>query len=69
MNSNILKYTLVVCLLLSNEVLAQNTLPSREQRIYSLSDIWKELHYNFAFPHKLQEVNIDSLSLVSTKKN
>ena len=48
MNSNILKYTFVVCLLLSNEVLAQNTLPSREQRIYSLSEIWKELHYPLA---------------------
>ncbi len=68
MKSNILKYTLVVCLLLSNEVLAQNTLPSREQRIYSLSDIWKELHYNFAFPHKLQEVNIDSLYIAYLPK-
>jgi C-terminal processing protease CtpA/Prc len=42
-------------------LMGQQTLPEREARIFSLSTIWKELQYNFAFPEKLQQANIDSL--------
>jgi len=49
-------------------VIAQNSMPSREQRIYDLSLIWKEIQYNFVFAETLQKVNIDSLYLAYLPK-
>ena len=40
---------------------AQGSFPSKEERIYSLSKIWKELEFNFAYPETLYKVNLDSL--------
>lgn len=47
--------------LLASFIPAQNKLPNLQDRIYSLSLIWRELHYSFAFPETLQKVNLDSL--------
>ena len=47
--------------LVSIFLVAQENMPSREERIYALSLIWKEMLYNFAFPEILQQQNIDSL--------
>lgn len=44
-----------------NQLWGQEESLTREERIYSLSLIWKELHYNFAFPQTLKQVNLDSL--------
>ena len=41
----------------------KDIIPNKEERIYSLSKIWKELEYNFAFPEKLKIANLDSLYL------
>jgi len=51
----------IIFTLIANIVIAQDKMPSREDRIYSLSVIWKEMQYNFAFPEKLQTANTDSL--------
>lgn len=50
-------------LLSYNNLLAEEVLPNKEQRVYALSLIWKELSYNFAFPEKLERANADSLYL------
>lgn len=57
-----------LCILLSNTLMAQDAMPNRQQRIYTLSEIWKELHYNFAFPENLKKANIDSLYLAYLPK-
>lgn len=68
MSKNIFICMLVTCLMLTNMLMAQDEILNREQRIYSLSEIWKELHYNFAFPQTLQQVNIDSLYMAYLPK-
>lgn len=50
-----------ICILFAETLHAQNGMPDREQRIYTLSKIWKELEYNFAFPENFQRANLDSL--------
>lgn len=57
-----------LCILLNNKLIAQDQMPGRQQRIYTLSEIWKELHYNFAFPENLKKANIDSLYLAYLPK-
>lgn len=59
---------LAICIMLTNTLTAQDKMPNHEQRIYTLSEIWKELHYNFAFPEKLKQANIDSLYLAYLPK-
>jgi len=54
--------------ILINKLPAQEKMPNHEQRIYSLSLIWKEMHYSFAFPETLQQVNIDSLYMTYLPK-
>ena len=44
-------------------IYSQNNLPNKEERIYSLSMIWKEIEYNFAFPSYIQRHELDSLYL------
>ena len=44
-------------------IYSQNNLPCKKERIYSLSMIWKELEYNFAFPSYIQRHELDSLYL------
>lgn len=68
MRNTILVIAFAICILLSNTLIAQDRLPDREQRIYALSEIWKEMHYNFAFPEKLKKANIDSLYLAYLPK-
>jgi len=63
-----LTITLAACLMPTNRLTAENKLPNREERIYSLSLIWKEMLYNFAFPEELQQVNIDSLYMAYIPK-
>ncbi|MDR3236586.1 MAG: hypothetical protein LBT48_07705 [Prevotellaceae bacterium] len=41
---------------------------TKQEKVYALSVLWKELHYNFAFPERLQQVNIDSLYLAYIPK-
>ena len=57
------KTVLIFTLTLASSFLVsqENYLPNREERVYALSLIWKEMLYNFAFPERLHEVNIDSL--------
>jgi len=52
---------LTICPLASSLLVAQENMPSREERLYALSLVWKEMLYNFAFPETLQQANIDSL--------
>ena len=61
MGKKILISALVACSLLAGTLSAQDGLPSREERIYSLSLIWREMAYNFVFPEKLQRIHLDSL--------
>lgn len=49
-------------------IYAQDRLPDREQRIYTLSTLWKEVQYNFAFPENWKETNLDSLYLAYLPK-
>ena len=65
--SKFLSFILFLCL---NQgfVKAQDNMPNREQRIYDLSVIWKEIQYNFVFAETLQKVNIDSLYLAYLPK-
>jgi len=56
---NILAFIFIICL--CNFLVAQENMPSREERLYALSLIWKEMLYNFAYPEELHEVDIDSL--------
>ena len=44
-------------------IFSQDNFPSKTERIYSLSMIWKELEYNFAFPSYFQKHRLDSLYL------
>jgi len=64
----LLIFTFSACFLSTIRLSAENKLPNREERIYSLSLIWKEMLYNFAFPEKLQQVNIDSLYMAYIPK-
>lgn len=57
-----------ICILFAEALHAQDEMPDREQRIYTLSRIWKELEYNFAFPENLHRVNLDSLYLAYLPK-
>ena len=41
---------------------------SKQEKIYALSLLWKELHYNFAYPDRLQKANIDSLYMAFLPK-
>ena len=50
----------VVSMWITTTFYAQN-LPSREQRVYDLSHIWKDMTYNFVFTETMQKTNIDSL--------
>ena len=62
-------YILIIYMFSWNNVLrSQNNMPNHLQRIYSLSTIWKEMQYNFAFPEKLKQANIDSLYLAYLPK-
>ena len=54
-------FILTIYLSTNSFLTAQENIPDQGERLYALSLIWKEMSYNFAFPEKLQEVNIDSL--------
>lgn len=54
--------------MLVNKLPAQEKMPNHEERIYSLSLIWKEMHSSFAFPETLHQVNIDSLFMAYLPK-
>lgn len=54
----------VIC----SSVAAQTNLPNKAQRVYTLSTLWKELEYNFAFPDHLKRANLDSLYLAYLPK-
>lgn len=60
----LLKITLITLYItFSLNIFSQNNLPNKKERIYSLSLIWKELEYNFAFPYNFQKNKLDSLYL------
>jgi carboxyl-terminal processing protease len=61
MKTYIVVFIFVIGSVLSNTLLAQDKALTPEDRIYSLSLIWRELRYTFAFPEKLQKINLDSL--------
>ncbi len=63
-----LLFMLTVIFMTASNTMAQEKLPSQQERVYALSQIWKELHYNFAFPETLRKVNIDSLYLAYLPK-
>lgn len=54
-------FSLFFFVLFSSALIAQEKFLDPEERIYGLSQIWKEMHYSFAFPETLEKVNIDSL--------
>lgn len=54
---------LALCITFPLNIFPQSNLPSKKERIYSLSMIWKELEYNFAFPSYFQKHRLDSLYL------
>ena len=59
---------LVIYSSLTSVLYAQEKFPNKEERIYTLSLIWRELHYNFAFPETLKRVNADSLYMAYLPK-
>ena len=59
---------IIIFSLLSGIVTAQDSMPSRGQRIYDLSLIWQEMKYNFVYAERFQQTNIDSLYLVYLPK-
>lgn len=62
--------TILFCVMqvINIQIMAQTQFPNREEKILALSTIWKELHYNYAFPEKLYRANIDSLYLAYLPK-
>lgn len=60
--------SLVMSSLVSSFIWAQENYPGREERIYSLSTLWKELEYNFAFPEAWKKNNPDSLYMAYLPK-
>lgn len=58
----------VLCFVLASTLTAQEKFPGYEERIYSLSLIWKELHYSFAFPENLKQANLESLYIAYLPK-
>lgn len=59
---------LAVCALAYSSTRAQGRYPNREERIYTLSTLWKELQYNFAFPENWTNTNLDSLYMAYLPK-
>ena len=68
MRQKIILFLIATLLLSTKPLTAKEEMPTREERIYSLSTIWKEMCYNFAFPETLQKANIDSLYLAYLPK-
>jgi len=68
MKKIIISYALSMYTLLTSMVYAQGNMPDNKERIYSLSVIWKEMQYNFAFQDKLQQSNLDSLYIAYLPK-
>jgi len=66
--SLLFSFTLVAFFLSTIRLTAEVQLPSREERVYSLSLLWKEMLYNFAFPETFRQVNIDSLYMAYIPK-
>lgn len=58
-----MKKNIFIFLLISFSAISQNENFSKEERIYALSTIWKEISYNFSFPERFSEFNMDSLYL------
>ena len=56
------------CTLVYSSIYAQSGFPDREERIYTLSTLWKEVQYNFAFPENWKETNLDSLYIAYLPK-
>lgn len=61
-------FILIICLFGLNVPKAKSSVPDKEHRIFALSQIWKEMQYNYAFPEILKDVNIDSLYLAYLPK-
>jgi len=57
----VLTIFILSCPWLTAILTAQDNMPSREDRIYDLSLIWKEMQYNFVYSEIFQQINIDSL--------
>jgi C-terminal processing protease CtpA/Prc len=57
-----------ISLTFGHALTAQDELPDRVQRVYTLSVIWKEMQYSFAFPERFGTVNLDSLYLAYLPK-
>ena len=63
MKQQLITTLLALCITFPLNIFPQSNLPSKKERIYSLSMIWKELEYNFAFPSYFQKHRLDSLYL------
>jgi C-terminal processing protease CtpA/Prc len=59
---------MAIGLSVSTNLIAQDQEPTPEEKIFSLSSIWKELSYSFAFPENLKSANIDSLYMAYLPK-
>lgn len=57
-----------VCTVAYTSTQAQERFPNREERIYTLSTLWKEIQYNFAFPENWEKTNLDSLYMAFLPK-
>ena len=55
MKQQLITTLLALCITFPLNIFPQSNLPSKKERIYSLSMIWKELEYNFAFPSYFQK--------------
>ena len=63
MKQQLITTLLALCITFPLNIFPQSNLPSKKECIYSLSMIWKELEYNFAFPSYFQKHRLDSLYL------
>lgn len=68
MKKNIFIGLIALVFVLPNILVAQEKTTTREERIYALSFIWKEMNYTFAFPETLKKVNLDSLYMAYLPK-
>ncbi len=64
----LLLFLLLLLIAQANLLKAQTKPLTKEEKVYALSLLWKELHYNFPYYERLKQANIDSLYLAYIPK-
>lgn len=56
-------FLIIISLVICEHSICQVASQNKYNKTHPLSIIWKEMRYNFAFPEKLNDINLDSLYL------